>query len=643
MLALSKIYAPSLVKIAPAALAPEQTSMSTPMDMPKTERQLPSDDTSFFGHPRGLSTLFFTEMWERFSYYGLRPLLVLFMTAALMSGGFGFDRPTASAIVGIYAACVYLASLPGGWVADRLLGLRRSIMYGAVLISAGHISISFPSLAHTKIPFFIGLILIVLGTGLLKPNISAIVGDLYPEGGARRDAGFSLFYMGINTGAFLGQLVTGFLGEKVGWHFGFGAAGVGMLLGLAWFAIRSKKTLGKLGTEPSRNPDPVKQRRQEVTIKTAVAVGLGLLVIVIVLASAGAIHINPQAMGEYMTYVLVGVAVFYFLALFMFGGLTGGEKKRIGVIFILFVFAAIFWAAFEQAPTSLNLFARDFTQRRLTPSSAPSASGVQNAITEGFQQMKPSGSIRVIGLQQMPDNSMRADIEFNNFEINQNQTGAQARTPAYSGSGVGTIEHHSDGTWFLNAIQWGANSLSLKLEVGGWAIPAIWFQSVNSLFIILLAPLFAALWVTMARRGMELSSPAKFAIGLLLAGIGFALMIFAANLVVRGGGLVKVSFMWLTVSYLFQTLGELSLSPVGLSSMPKLSPRKYVGQMMGVWFLASSVGNLIAGLVGGKVDPEKLDQMPVLFIGTTVALVAAGLLLFALTPLVRKLIPAEAK
>src|ERR1700675_4609700 len=221
---------------------------------------------TFFGHPVGLSTLFFTEMWERFSYYGIRPLLVLFMTAALASGGFGFDRTTASSIVGIYAACVYLASLPGGWIADRWLGLRRAIWYGGILIALGHLSIAL-SIVFAQSAFYIGLVLIVMGTGLLKPNISAIVGDLYPEGGSRRDAGFSIFYMGINTGAFLGQLVTGFLGEKVGWHFGLGAAGVGMLIGLAWFWVRSKKTLGNLGMEPSRNPDPVKQKRQEVIIK----------------------------------------------------------------------------------------------------------------------------------------------------------------------------------------------------------------------------------------------------------------------------------------------------------------------------------------------------------------------------------------
>src|SRR5688572_11421138 len=191
-------------------------------------------------------------MWERFSFYGLRPLLVLFMTAALASGGFGFDRTQASAIVGIYAASVYLASLPGGWVADRLFGLRRAIFIGAVLISLGHLSIGLSGISGSgqKIWFFLGLILIVLGTGLLKPNISAIVGDLYPEGGARRDAGFSIFYMGINIGAFFGQLITGLLGEAVGWHWGFGAAGVGMFIGLIVYWLTAPRTLGDIGLEP---------------------------------------------------------------------------------------------------------------------------------------------------------------------------------------------------------------------------------------------------------------------------------------------------------------------------------------------------------------------------------------------------------
>ncbi len=513
--------------------------MSTAIDGTGSSPKSPVEGRGFFGHPPGLATLFFTEMWERFSFYGLRPLLVLFMSAAVLSGGFGMDRTQASAIVGIYAASVYLASLPGGWVADRLLGLRRAIMTGAVLISCGHISIGLSAFAHSKLPFFLGLILIVLGTGLLKPNISAIVGDLYPEGGARRDAGFSIFYMGINVGAFFGQIVTGFLGEKYGWHFGFGAAGVGMLIGLITFSIMAKKTLGSLGLEPTRNPDPVKQAKQVRTMKLILVVGLAILALVIALAATGMLPLNAQVIGQNMTYVLGAVAVGYFGYMFILGGLTLEEKKRVAVIFILFVFAAIFWSAFEQAPTSLNLFARDFTDRM----------------------------------------------------------------------------------------------------VGGFEIPATWFQSVNSFFIFLLAPFFASLWVRMARGGRELSSPAKFAMGLFFAGIGFVVMIFAANSVVASGGTIKVSAWWLVASYFFQTVGELSLSPVGLSSMTKLSPRRFVGQMMGIWFLASAVGNLIGGLVGGRVDPEKLEQMPMLFIITAASLMLAALVLFALTPLIRKLMP----
>lgn len=514
--------------------------MSEPMDAPGVHTA-PSSDRGFFGHPRGLSTLFFTEMWERFSFYGIRPLLVLFMAAAVSQGGFGIERSQASAIVGIYAASVYLMSLPGGWIADRWLGLRRSIMTGAVLISAGHISIGLSAFAHGRVPFFVGLIFIVVGTGLLKPNISAIVGDLYPEGGARRDAGFSIFYMGINTGAVLGQLLTGLLGEKIGWHMGFGVAGVGMIVGCITFYVRSKSTLGNLGLEPSRHPDPTKQAKQELIIKLSCAVFALALAGIIILAGTGVITLNPHVIAQNMTYVLVGIAVLYFASIFILGGLNSEEKKRIVVIGILFIFAAIFWAAFEQAPTSLNLFAKDFTNR----------------------------------------------------------------------------------------------------AVFGWEIPTIWFQVVNSIFIVLLAPVFAAIWLRLGQRNIRLSSPLKFSLGLFFAAIGFALMIPAANYIVASGGAIKVSPWWLVFSYIFQTFGELCLSPVGLSSMTKLSPRKYVGQMMGIWFLATALGNLIAGIVGGNVDPEKLEQTPVVFIGTTIALIASALLLGALTPFIKKLMPQD--
>ena len=508
-------------------------------DLPPTGLEQWTGDRGFFGHPRGLSTLFFTEMWERFSYYGLRPLLVLFMSATIINGGYGFDRTEASAIVGIYGAFVYLMSLPGGWIADRLLGLRRAIFTGAVLISCGHISIGLSGLLGQtagKVPFFLGLILIVCGTGLLKPNISAVVGDLYPEGGARRDAGFSIFYMGINVGAFLGQLVTGYLGEKVEWHVGMGAAGVAMLLGLTNYALRAKKTLGPIGTVPTRNPDPVAQARQERNVKTFIAGFVGIVVLLFVLAATGMVHLDAAGIAKYMTYAMVAMAAVFFAFVFAVGKLSSEEKKRVVVIIVLFMFAAIFWSAFEQAPTALNLFARDFTRR----------------------------------------------------------------------------------------------------TVGGFEIPATWFQSVNPLLIIVFAPVLAAFWVTLAKGRGDLSAPAKFSLGLFLSGIGFLLMIFAANRIVASGGTLLVSPWWLVGSYFFQSIGELSLSPVGLSSMTKLSPRKYVGQMMGIWFLASALGNVIAGRVGGHVDPSKLDQMPKLFTTTTLSLmIAAGILALLIVPIRR--------
>jgi len=486
-------------------------------------------DRRFFGHPRGLSTLFFTEMWERFSYYGIRPLLVLFMTAALVDGGFGFDRQTASAIVGIYAAGVYLASLPGGWIADRWLGLRRSIEYGAVLITLGHLAIALSSI-FSKPAFFAGLVLIVMGTGLLKPNISAIVGDLYPAADARRDAGFSIFYMGINVGALIAPLITGALGERVGWHYGFGAAGVGMLIGLITYRMRANATLGPLGVLPSGTPE------QQRTVKNVTMLLLALIALVMLLTMTGSLTINAVSVASRMRDVMVATAVAYFGYLFLFAGLDTNEKKRIAVILVLAIFATIFWAAFEQAPTSLNLFARDFTDRNLF----------------------------------------------------------------------------------------------------GWEMPVAWLQSVNSFFVITLAPVFAALWVTLAQRGREFSSLAKFSVGLLFAGLGFYLMVIAANAVIAGGEGTRVSMWWLTGSYFLQTLGELSLSPVGLSSMTKLSPRRFVGQMMGVWFLATALGNLIAGLVGGHVDPNNLSEMPQLFQRTAMSLfIATAVLALMIVPIKR--------
>jgi POT family proton-dependent oligopeptide transporter len=429
-------------------------------------------------------------MWERFSYYGLRPLLILFMSAALIDGGFGFDVGEASAIVGIYAASVYLTSLPGGWIADRWLGLRSAVWYGGLLIALGHLAVALSGMLGRPM-FFIGLIFIVCGTGLLKPNISAMVGDLYPEKGARRDAGFSIFYMGINLGATLGPLIAGGLRTQFGWHWGFGAAGVGMLAGVVTYRLRAGGTLGPIGT---RINDNAGQRR---TVKLAV--------------------------GGF----IVAMAAVYFIYLFGFAKLNGDEKKRVVVIAVLFLFAAIFWAGFEQAPSSLNIFARDFTER----------------------------------------------------------------------------------------------------HIFGYEIPPEWLQVVNSLFVVLLAPVFAWIWTTLGDRGIVPSSPTKFAAGLFFAGLGFLVMVPAVYTVVNSNGAVKVSMLFLIVSYILQTFGELSLSPVGLSSMTKLAPERFSGQMMGVWFLAASLGNLLAGIAGGGVDPEKLELMPRVFNQTVISLFVATVVL----------------
>ncbi len=501
-------------------------------DEPPAGIQGITDNTAFFGHPRGLSTLFFTEFWERFSYYGIRPLLVLFMTAALAQGGFGFTREAASSIVGIYASSVYLASLPGGWIADRWLGLRRSIWWGGVLIALGHLSIALSAVfAHQA--FFLGLILIVMGTGLLKPNISAIVGDLYPEGGARRDSGFAIFYMGINFGALLAPILTGALGERVGWHWGFGVAGVGMLIGLITFRARAAGTLGPIGEKPSGTSE------QQARVRNMTFVGVGVAAVIVLLAMIGVIPVNPVVIAQKMTYLIGGLALAYFTYLFGFAGLDADEKKRMIVIVVLFVFSATFWSAYEQAPTSLNLFAKDFTDR----------------------------------------------------------------------------------------------------NIGGWEMPILWLQSVTPIFVVTLSPVFAWVWLSLAKRNIDFSSPAKFSFALVAAGLSYFVMMAATNRVIAGGGVgVKVSIMWLLLTYFLQVVGELALSPVGLSTVTKLAPHRFVGQMMGVWFMSIAMGNLVAGILGGNVDPEKLDQMPTLFRQTAITLLAAAVILAALVIPIRRML-----
>ena len=484
-------------------------------------------DRGFFGQPRGLATLFFTEMWERFSYYGMRALLVLYMTRATVDAnpGLGYDVATAGAIYGLYTSLVYLTTIAGGWIADNMWGQRRAVFVGGCVIAAGHFSMAVPMTAT----FFLGLALIVVGTGLLKPNVSTIVGDLYPEGGARRDAGFSIFYMGINTGAFLGPILCGLFGENYNWHWGFSLAGFGMLIGLIQFRM-GEKYFGNIGHyEGGADASTLAARARVVYGAMGLLAAAGLVAGWLV--ASGAWMPNLPAIGETLGYGIIALSILYFAFLLVAGGHTTDEKKRLVVIFWLFILAATFWSGFEQAGSSLNLFADTLTDR----------------------------------------------------------------------------------------------------VVFGWEAPASWLQSVNAIFIILLAPVFGWVWTFLASRNANPSIPVKFALGLLGLAAGFFVLAWGAA---NASETARVSPAWLIVTYFLHTVGELCLSPVGLSSITKLAPRNRLGQMMGVWFVAASLGNLFAGLVAGRLEnmePASLFGQVAMIIG------GAGFVALLASPLVRRL------
>ena len=427
---------------------------------------------NWFGHPRGLSTLFFTEMWERFSYYGMRGFLILYMTAAAANGGLGFDDRHAATIYGNYVGAVWLTPILGGFIADRFLGQYRSVLIGGIIIALGHFTLAFKELPF----FYTGLTLIVIGTGLLKPNVSTLVGSLYEQGDERRDAGFSVFYMGINLGALLGPLIAGYFAEEINWHLGFACAGVGMALGLVQYVIGKRHLqpgLERLAARPA-----------------AVAAG----------------GTGPVA-------------------------LTAADWKRIGVVFILFLFASLFWGAYEQAGSTLNLFADRF----------------------------------------------------------------------------------------------------VRLELLGVKLYASWFVSVQAGFVILLSPAFAWLWIKLGSR--QPSSPAKFGLALMFVGMAFVFLIPAGTMAQSGEG-VRVSPLWLVGAYFIMELGELCLSPVGLSVVTKLAPVRIVSLMMGVFFLSNSLGNKLAGWSAGFISTVPL---PTLFGVTAAVTLGAAFIMFLLLKPVRNL------
>lgn len=552
---------------------------------------------TFFGHPAGLFTLFFTEMWERFSYYGMRAILILFMVANIdqINGGMGLDATTAAAIYGLYTASVYLLTLPGGWLADNVFGQRRAIWYGGIVIMFGHISLAIPG----STTFFVGLGLVAIGTGLLKANISTIVGDLYPEGGARRDAGFSIFYMGINIGSLAGQMIVGYLGEEINWHYGFGAAAVGMFLGLIMYRVTGNRYLGDVGIVPKAK-EALLQGAKKANNKLAVVLAGVLIAFILILQLTGVVDLTTVVgMAQGMGYVIVGIAALYFAYVLIAGGLTIEEKKRVVVIIFLFIGAALFWAGFEQAGSSLNLFAERHTDRIFGPFGLPA--------------FLPYivGLAVLLGL---------GNIWYNRVYKPEHLIEALKAITFIVVLGLAAF-----GWWITKSL------------IDGWEMPASWLQSVNPLFIIILAPVIGALWVKLAARNIYPSAPLKFGFGLICLGLGFLVMVFAARLVVADmEGIVRVSTLWLVMTYFLHTVGELTLSPVGLSMTTKLAPKKFAGQMMGVWFIGAALGNLLAGLFAGNFDEDNVAQMPDLFMSVVLTSVGAGIIFIILSPWLKK-------
>ncbi len=425
------------------------------------------------GHPRGLYLLFFTEMWERMSYYGMRGLLVLFLTSKV-NGGFGWSTADALSLYGTYTGLVYLTPILGGFIADRYIGQRKAVVFGGTVMMIGHLLLALPSVAM----FYAGLGCLIIGNGFFKPNISTMVGGLYAPGDGRRDGAFTIFYMGINLGAVLGNFICGTLGEREGWHWGFGAAGIGMFLGLVAFLALQRKLLGPVGLAP---------------VKPSAATA-------------------AVASGEKQ-------------------GFTRQEWDRVIVIFIIALFVVAFWTGFEQAGGLMNLYTDQKVDRGMF----------------------------------------------------------------------------------------------------GWEVPTTWFQNFNSAFIVLLAPVFAGLWGWLAARGKDPSIPVKMGLGLLFLSVGFVFMLGASK---ESAAMGKAAAWWVIMAYLFHTMGELCLSPVGLSMVSKVAPARIVSAMMGVWFLANAAANKLSGVIGGY--SEKLGEFDV-FLYITIGTGIAGVILLGVAPILKRM------
>jgi len=558
-------------------------------------------------HPAGLFVLFFTEMWERFSYYGMRALLVLFLVASVLDGGYGWERADALQLYALYTGLVYFTPLIGGVIADKLLGYRNAVIIGAFIMAAGHMFMAF----EIPVFFYLGLAALILGNGLFKPNISSIVGKLYDDPD-KKDGAYTIFYMGINAGAFLGIMLCGYIGEKVGWSYGFGLAMIFMIAGAVQFWL-SGKLFGDIGTlaEDDGIADlGLADSIENIAPTTAEGNGRFFTWIGIAIAVAAIIYfINPlidtgSVLSTVNTAVMPSAILAAFVGIIGFiisdPSLTKIEKDRVWVITIFTMFTVFFWWAFEQAGGSMTIFAGDYTERNLAGSGATIFKVINTILT-----IVPVAVITWVLAKLV--RVTYGKIAASNIVL----------SLAFVAIWIVVI-------WMLMK-----EFSSDKTEVA-----ASWFGILNSFFIITFAPLFSKFWNT----GIIRSGPIKFALGLILVAIGFGILAFGSMSIPIGAKTASVSMTWLILAYLFHTLGELCLSPVGLSYVSKLAPVRLIGIMFGVFFLSNFLANWAGGMTGSYIDPIVEEKgMSFFFMIFAVVPAGAALLLFILKGTLKKM------
>lgn len=560
------------------------------------------------GHPVGLFVLFFTEMWERFSYYGMRAILVLFLTSTFMDGGWEWPRENALALLGTYASLVYLTPIAGGYIADRIIGYRWAVVIGATIMTLGHASMAL----ETPTFLYIGLACLVIGNGFFKPNMTSIISEMYKDHPEKKDGAYTIFYMGVNAGAFLGIMLCGYLGEKVGWSYGFGLAGIFMFLGMLQFYF-AQNIFGEIGKKPAPAAERevvIEEGGKEVPFTTMHKVMIAIM------SFLGLIWIfnDPYSKitgNNMLDFNLGGVAGADFtilLALIMFLGLvimrlmqyTPIVRDRMIAVVVFAFFTVFFWASFEQAAGSMTIFARDYTSRALEGSAATAFTVINTLLT-----IVPLGIITWV--LWMMFQRIFGHYPLSNIIL---------------------------GTSFV--IIWGIVIWMLQREYASenTEVAASWFSILNSLFIITFAPLFSKIWESKYNP----SAAIKYAVGLTLLGIGFAALAYGASGIPQGAQTAAVSMVWLIFAYLFHTLGELCLSPVGLSYVSKLVPARMIAFMFGIWYLAIAIGNKLAHLLGSKIDTITAQySLSSFFLIFTIVPIIGGVILVVINPILKKL------